>query len=204
MIEGSNNHNAVLENNKKKMEEKAKIIKELETFSIKYDNKFDFKDYGLDPDSEFLKNKKIKKEILEGLNKKDIDSVEFGLKIFKSFLEAPIFTDKFHKDHNSRREWEAKYINSSELRDYYDSNRLGLHMAFHVIGFLSVLKDQIIINPDVKSKLINFLERIPPEIWSKEKKEVVMYADLDDEKKIKIIKIFTQMVEELVSYLEEK
>ena len=179
--------------------------KELIAFAKKYGNPLVFEDFGLDEEPELIENIRVKNKVLEGLSEEDMKSARFDLKVFKSFLRAPIFTDSFHEDHYSRRIWENNNLQkiSVEAQEYYKNNRLGINTCFSVIGFLSDLED-LVVNLEVRDKLLNFKQNIPHELFDKNKEGILRYNSFDDNEKIRVAKELTKVTEDLILFLEEK
>lgn len=198
---------------KEKINEKAKTIEELASFSVKYNNPFYFEDFGLDNESELIKNTKVKKEVLENLNEEDKEWVEFILESFKSFLKGPIFTDSFHKNHRdlfnednfTRYKWQIAHREelSEKALQYYNANRLRINKCSNIVGFLPTLKD-LVVNPDIKNKLLDFEKSIPSELLDKDEEEVLQYSTLEDDEKIRVVKELTKIVEKTILLLTEK
>ena len=191
--------------NKKEISGKTKIIKELTSFSARHDNPIFFKDFGLDNESELTKNVKIKKEVLENLNKDNKEFIKEGLKVFQSFVTGPIFTDSFHQEHYSRFIWINVYHKklSKNALQYYDSNRLRVNKCSDIIGFLQIFED-LVVNSDIKNKLLDLEKSVPFEFISKGKNGKLEYNSLSDDKKIVVVKKLTEIAQKVILMLEEK
>ncbi len=204
-------------------EKKAEIVKELSTFCEESDNSLDFVDYGLEKDSELIKNTKIKEgEVFEDLSDLEKEEVIEGVESFKSFLKGPIFTDSFHENQKERNNWEdeneIKIIESmgGDVFNYFKTNRLRVNSCQSVLNFLDILSEDIK-NSEIKDKLVLLRKEIPLEFTSKEladneyiihsiekDKDAVIYHVLNDKGKIEVVKKLTKIVKKALSLLTEK
>lgn len=197
------NSHREIEISENRVDEKGKIIEDLTSFSVQNDNPLYFEDFGLDDDSVLIKNTKIKKEVLEGLEKKVCLDVENAFLHFKSFLRGPIFTDSFHQNHVLRREWEKKIHEiDPKVYEYYQSNRLNTNRYCVVESWLSILEKDII-NPDIKNKLSELKRNIPIELKGGNKNGGPKYSELKDSKKVKAIKEISEIVKQAILLLED-
>jgi hypothetical protein len=182
-----------------------------EKFCAENGNPIKIVDYGENFD---LENTEISPEVLEAIGIENSDLAKLLLKFSKSYLNGPIFTDSFHKDHRlfgGRREWEnnSENLMDKETSEYYKTNRLGINNCWHVIGFLDVLLDDI---KDFKTKneLEDIKNNIPKELTEKDKDDILEYSKLADDKheeidgKIEVIKKFSDITQKLLSFLEKK
>lgn len=200
---------------KEKINEKAKTIEELASFSVKHDNSFYFEDFGLDEKSESIKNPKIKKDILNILNKDDKELIKDAMEAFLSFVAGPIFTDQYNIDHANRRIWENDNLKnkglSLEAKKYYDSNRLDSNRGWgKVVNYIELIIDMLAeyneLN-DIVVELKNLQEKIPHEFSDEYEDESKIkyrvYDRLPDDIKVNIIKQLTKITDEFVSFLVE-
>ena len=141
------------------------------------------------------------------------------LKTSKIYLNGPIFTDNFHKDHGKRRNfedvWEKKIAEKEitredqEILDYYNSNRLGINSILGIIGFLNLLIDTEDIEDDTKNKLISILNKVPRELFEKDEDGCLLYQNLEDLSnqkgigKVEVMVKFSDLVRKIVSILEK-
>ena len=184
--------------------DKKENIEELRT---RDGNKLYFKEYGSDNGSEAA----LDPEILNGLSEEASSFVKSALECFKEYLAAPVFTDDFHEDHSSRREWEEDNIMvgvSPEARQYYDSNRLNIHMFYPAMEYLKDLCEEIA-DGDLQNKLRLLRLKIPSDLverveYSKEKAPIIKFCLSPDEQKVSTIAAFTKVIEEAVDLLEKK
>ena len=186
----------------KSMPEEAK---ELIAFAKKHENNIlEFWDFGLKEEVKLEGNQKINEEVIKGLDEEKINTIKSCIRAFKFFLAGPIFTDSYHENHEARREWGKNYSSkiSTEEFNYYNANRLKLNRCFNVRGYLLTLIN-FITNSSVKNKLSDFYESIPSEIKEDENDDI-KYNLLSDNEKIKVVGKLTEVVKNLVSYLEEK
>jgi len=199
-------------NNKNEIKERIKIIEELVYYSVEHENPISFKSFGLDSESELIKNTKIKKEVLEGLNEDKKNKVKYSLEIFQSFLMDPIFTDSFGLDHPSRRIWETTYIEKGKLspaaKKCYYSNCLNSVTGWNkVISEIQEL-EEIILNQSIKDNLENLKSKIPCEFFDKyeveDKVNVETYHRLYDDEKVEVIKELKKIAKEVILLLTEK
>jgi len=196
-----------LGNKKENIRKKDEIIKELISFSAKYNNPISFVSFGLDEDSELIKNTKINSEVLKGLSKESIKVIESILESLKSFLKRPLFTtdipEKAENRENEKWWKEHKKEVSKEAQDYYENNRIRLGKYLGIYGSLSYLS-HLIVNPKVKIKLLDLNFGIPTELFNDNEKGDKVYPTLDDKEKIKVAEKFAEIVEEAISILEGK
>lgn len=185
-------------------QDKKEIIEELEKID---GNKLYFKEYGSDDKSEAILNP----EVLNGLSEEAASFVESALECFKEYLVAPVFTDDFHEDHPSRRQWEEENImvgTSSPARQYYDSNRLNIHMFYPAMEYLKDICEEIA-DGELQNNLRILQMKIPADLverveYSQEEKPIIKFCLLPDKQKVKAIADFTKIIEEAVDLLEKK
>ncbi|MFA5936423.1 MAG: hypothetical protein WC822_00945 [Candidatus Paceibacterota bacterium] len=133
-------------------------------------------------------------------------------RVSKSYLNGPIFTDKFGKDHSfeiGRRKWEIdneqlmKDKNNENVAKYYKSNRLGFGNCSKVIGFLNYLVDELE-DLQLTKELSNIKKKIPLELVENNENGDLKYHFLEDDKKVELVKKFSEIVKELVNTLEKE
>jgi len=145
-----------------------------------------------------------------GLEKVDLeqpDLTKLSLEIFKKFLSGPIFTDTFSKDHNERRKWEKEIENliDEDIKKYYISKRLNVNQYSNIISLLPLLLEDLK-DSEMKNKLTNIKNEIFQETGDLINRENghLIYATLEDDKKIEVIKNLSKIVQKLISVLENK
>ncbi|MCX6751462.1 MAG: hypothetical protein NT161_01700 [Candidatus Nomurabacteria bacterium] len=195
--------------NKSSLEEKEKIKKELTSFAEEYKNPLDFKNFGLDENSEFIGSTKIKGEILKDLSGDDREYIRHALEAFQSFVSGPIFTDSFHEDASSREKWKGDHLSklNEKVLKYYNSNRLRVNINSNVVYFLNEI-EEIINDSKAKEELNNLKNKIPPEFLDKYENEdgqtILVYYKLPDNEKIRVVEKLTEITEDVISLLTEK
>jgi len=140
----------------------------------------------------------------------DSCSIENFLFFLKTYLNGPIFTDTYNKNHGygtGRREWEKKYqkLMEEDILQYYNSNRLGNNKIGQVISALDIFSGELE-DADIKNKLKDTQLRIQKEVGNlinKDEKEIQIYHSLEDEEKVELVKKFSEIVKELVDILEK-
>ena len=216
-------YNAEIKIGKKKAEIIGKLVF-FTDYNKNYNNHLDFhgkegEGYGLDDESELIKNTNINKKVFEGLEnderkKKDI---LYAVNVFKSFLKGPIFTDTFHKKHRDifkvdeehayRYDWELENINLEKIDkdtiDYYKSNRLNANKCFQAAGFLAILAD-LVVDVETKKELLNYKEEVPQELYKVEEDGTLAYNFFNDEKKVKIVQELSEIIKKALNLLTEK
>jgi hypothetical protein len=142
---------------------------------------------------------------LERVDLEQPDLTKLSLDIFKNYISGPIFTDAFLKDNNKRRKWEKEIENLMEkkIEKYYQSNRISINNYSGVIGILN----HLLINLkdfEIKNKLLKVKNEIPEELIEKNEKQELPYLHLENDGKIEVIKKFSEIVQKLISILENK
>ena len=190
--------------------EKQKIINEVESFGVETNNYIDFKDFGEDFNQ--LEEIKLNSRVIEGLDEKTMKDIENFVKMFKSYIANPIFTDSFHENHRNltdpeiftRSKWEKENLNkiSKEGQDYYNSNSLNIGHINSIIGFLDIIEMDII-NPEIKNEILKLIEELPTELEERIENNILKYNTLSDNKKIEVIKQIKETLKQVISLLEK-
>lgn len=191
---------------------KYEIIAQLSRFAKEHGNPIVVKDFGVDSESELIKDNKIKEKVLEGLDEEKIDKIKYSLEIFKFFLKRITFTDGFDLDHESRRNWETAYIEkgklSLEAKERYYSNRLNSVTGWNTVISEITELEETILNEDIIKELENLKNEIPREFYEKYELpngvKVEMYHRLLKDEKVKVVNELSKIVEKIILLLEEK
>ncbi|MFA6995286.1 MAG: hypothetical protein WC249_02640 [Patescibacteria group bacterium] len=191
-------------------DETAAAMGELIFLGQKTGNNLKFREAGLNADlSELIKTTKIKTGIAKDLSEKDLELMKSTVGILISFIMAPIFTDDFGLDHESRIEWEKKAglrnngANgqiSDSAKKYYHADSLGFNRCSSATKLISDLAKDIS-DPELK---IDFqkLVKIPPEFVEKDENNNIQYHGLDDEEKIRVVNELKSVARNVVFFLK--
>ena len=196
-----NNIEGIKKEDNPKIKNNLEKAKDLTKFCLENGNPLSFIDYGENFD---LDNFKINPEILIKINEEQSKLAVFCLKFSKTYLNGPIFLDTFSKNHGKRREWEEKIetLMDEEILKYYNSNRLSVNNYGNVINFFNLFLNKIT-DPEIKNKLLNIKNLIPKELTSVDNESNLVYGSLEDNRKVEIIKEFSQITREIISNLEK-
>lgn len=135
------------------------------------------------------------------------DVLEEILKQAELFLRSPIFTDSFHKDHGSRRDWEANYIDNgldAEIADYYKTNRLNSTLSIvPLLNFESAceaIENSNYLPEQLKSQARVILNKLSSEFPD----NLHEYCNLSDKEKCQVVEKIEPIFHELVKLLSEQ
>lgn len=153
----------------------------------------------------------IKQIPVLGTEFKEVDEdIEYVLNMIllkaNSFLHNPIFTDSFHKDHDSRREWESsdKFKQMpTQLQEYYESNRLNLNLLslpFTFILYMDHLDEGGLLNENLSQEIKSFDSKLK-ELCPKRLND---YSQLNDQDKLAVVNQFKEVFENMVELLTKK
>lgn len=182
-------------------ERKERTIAEMErlmtTFCETNGNPINIVDSGKEPIRASLKPE------FEAVNDAAIKRVlQNAVVVVSQFLSSPTFTDSFHQDHGSRREWERlnKYEMAEDVAAYYESNRLGLNVLSQASNIVYILNDPDYshnFTPETLDKLRLLSEKvlqvIPDNLQS--------YGEKSDDEKLKLIPAMEAINRDLLSIL---
>lgn len=192
-------------------DETAAAMGELLFLGDKTANKLKFKEAGLNADlSTLLGTTKIREEVAKDLSENDLELIRGTVGILTSFVLAPIFTDDYGLDHESRQEWEKRAglrQNGSNARvsdsakAYYHSNRLGSNRCSSVASLIMGVSDHIS-NPDLKINLQELIKDIPREFLEKDENNNFAYHGLEDKDKIRVVEKLTAIAREVIFFLK--
>lgn len=203
-FEKQNVDNSEAKNIKEEVNKKEQIVKDLVDFSVRHDNPITFLDYGLDENSELIKNNEINGKVLEGSSEENTETLRSILGSLKAFLKRPLFTDSMPDDLLKREKWwkNNKEKLNKESQEYYENNRMRLGKNYAIFGYLSYLPD-LVIDSKIKNKLLDLNKDIPPELLNDDDNGNRIYVTLSNEKKIEVVEKFTGIIKEVVSVLEK-
>lgn len=207
----SEKENKFFEPNKEKVtDETAALMGELIFLGGKTGNNLKFREAGLNGDlSELIKTTKIKTDIAKGLSEKDVGLMKSTIGILTSFIMAPIFTDDFGLDHESRVKWEkevglrengVKGRVSDSAKKYYHSNSLGFNRCSSVAKLISDLVKNAA-DPELKIDLQE-LVKIPSEFLEKDENNNIQYHGLNDEEKIRVVRELKSVARDVALFLK--
>lgn len=125
----------------------------------------------------------IRPEIAEQLTADDLTLIKHLQTACHEYLCAPLFTDSFHQDNVSRRQWEKNLDKYPVELSYYKANRLGTNFNYSVFGLLRVLVETTE-NQELSKNLSELLALIPDVFQKRAEDESLLYDGLSDDKKI--------------------
>lgn len=160
----------------------------------------------------FLKSGEDKKESLKlnhewsNLEGDWKDVLEEVLNQAELFLRSPVFTDQFHQDHGSRREWEAEHIDKKldeKIASYYKSNRFNisrLSLPFNFKSLFEMAEKNNYFTVETRKRVAVMIETLnlnfPDNLHE--------YYSLSDEQKLEVVEKMEPVFQEIVNLLSDK
>lgn len=192
-------------------DETASLMGELLFLGQNTNNNLKFREAGLNSDlGKLLETTKIKEGITKNLSANDVELMRGAVGILTSFVTAPMFTDNFGLDHQSRQQWETlvglrKNNGHGQISDaaktYYHANRLGFNRCSAVVGLISHLAENIV-DQDLKIRFQELIKEIPSEFLETDENNNYQYHGLEDAEKIRAVEKLSEVVREVIFFLK--
>lgn len=121
----------------------------------------------------------------------------------QAYLSGPVFTDDYHQDNSSRRNWEKSLGEASpEAVAYYYKNRLGTNVCGGVIQFLTYI-ERLAADTPYGAAFSRLAGQIPRAFLERSPSGQLAYDFLDDEDKLGVERQMSRLVEDILTFLEQ-
>jgi len=138
----------------------------------------------------------------------EVEMIKGTISMLEVYLNAPMFTDSFHVDRDSRDEWEKNLENQVEenivdenVKDFYESNRLKKNTADQVSRLLMVVPP-FLADSKMAEKFEAMEKEIPREFFY-QNGESPKYDLMSDQEKIAVMNRFAEVVKKIIQILKE-
>lgn len=142
----------------------------------------------------------------QNLDEEEREAAQMILDKANLFLHSPIFTDSFHEDHRSRRNWENDYLIQNaplELLNYYQSNRFNLNLLslpFFFRSWAEALAEDGKLSEDQK----DLVKKINDELFRADPENLTKYGMKNDDDKYQIVVKLEKVFEDMINLLGDK